>query len=107
MVAIMKLGRLQLCIDPKDLNRAIKHPKYQMLTLEELLPTLSKAKIFTVLDTKDGFHHVQLEKDSYYLTSFWTPFDRYQYLCMPNLAYLQLLKNFTGECTQSYKVYTA
>ena len=54
-----------------------------MPTLEELLPTLSKAKIFTVLDAKDGFHQVQLDRESSYLTTFWTPFGHYRYLCMP------------------------
>ena len=83
MVTIMKPGKLRLCIDPRDLNRAIKQPKYQMLTLEELLPTLSKAKIFSVLDAKDGFHQVQLDKEISYLTTFWIPFGRYRYLRMP------------------------
>jgi len=54
-VVIVKPNKLRLCIDPRDLNREIKQPKYQMPTLEEVLPTLSKAKIFTVLDAKDGF----------------------------------------------------
>ena len=54
-----------------------------MPTLEELLPTLSKAMIFTVHDAKDGFHQVQLDKESSYLTTFWTPFGRYRYLRMP------------------------
>ena len=83
MVAIKKPGKLRLCIDPRDLNKAIKRPKYQMPTLEELLPTLSKVKIFTVLDAKDGFHQVQLDEESSYLTTFWTPFGRYRYLRMP------------------------
>ena len=60
MVAIMKPGKLRLCIDPRDLNKAIKRPKYQMPMLEELLPTLTKARVFTVLDAKDGFHQVKL-----------------------------------------------
>ena len=83
MVAIRKPGKLQLCIDPRDLNKAIKRPKYQIPTLEELLPTLSKARIFTVLDAKDGFHQVKLDDASSYLTTFWTPFGCYCYLCMP------------------------
>ena len=45
MVAIRKPGKLRLCINPRDLKKAIKRPKYQMPALEELLPTLSKARI--------------------------------------------------------------
>ena len=83
MVAIMKPGKLRFCIDPRDLNRAVKRPKYQMPTLEELLPTLSKAEIFTILDAKNGFHQVQLDKEGSYLTTFQTPFGCYHYLRMP------------------------
>lgn len=54
-----------------------------MPTVEEVLPKLAKAKVFTVLDAKDGFHQVKLDKESSLLTTFWTPFGRYQYLRMP------------------------
>ena len=36
-----------------------------------------------MLDVKDGFHHVKLDDDSSYLTTFWMPFGHYSYLCMP------------------------
>ena len=87
MVAIMKLNKLQLCIDLRDLNKAIKQPKYRMPTLEEVLPTLSKAKIFTMLDAKDEFHQVKLN-NSCYLTKFWTLFGQYQYLCTYAVWYI-------------------
>ena len=54
-----------------------------MPTLEEILPTLSKAKIFTVLDAKEGFYQVKLDDNSSHLTTFCTPFGRYRYLRMP------------------------
>ena len=83
LVAVQKPGKLRVCIDPRDLNRAIKRPKYPMPTVEEVLPKLAKAKVFTVLDAKDGFHQVKLDKESSLLTTFWTPFGRYRYLRMP------------------------
>ena len=51
--------------------------------MEEILPQLAKAKIFSVLDAKDGFHQVQLDEASLYLTTFWTLFGRYRYTRMP------------------------
>ena len=83
LVAVQKPGKLRVCIDPRDLNRAIKRPKYQMPTVEEVLPKLAKAKVFTVLDAKDGVHQVKLDKESSLLTTFWTPFGWYRYLRMP------------------------
>ena len=72
-----------ICLDPQDLNKAIQGPKYQMPTLEEILPKLSKAKVFTTLDAKDGFYQIGFEKETSRKTTFWTPFGRYRYLTMP------------------------
>ena len=55
IVTIVKPGKIRVCIDPRDLNRAIRRPKYQMPTLEGILPTLAKVKLFMVLDAKDRF----------------------------------------------------
>ena len=54
-----------------------------MPTLEEVLPRLSKAKVFTTLDAKDGFYQIGLDEASSKKTTFWTPFGRYRYLRMP------------------------
>ena len=83
LVAVQKPGKLRMWIDPLDLNRAIKRPKYQMPTVVEVLLKLSRAKVFTVLDAKDGFHKVKLDNESSLLTTLWTPFGRYRYLRMP------------------------
>ena len=83
LVAVVKPHKVRLCINPRDLNKAIQRPKYQIPTLEEILPQLTQAKIFSVLDAKDGFHQVKLDTASSYLTTFWTPFGRYRYLRMP------------------------
>ena len=56
LVAVLKPGKIQVCINARYLNKAVKSPKYQIPTLEEILPQLAKAKIFSVLDAKYGFH---------------------------------------------------
>ena len=83
MVVVAKPGKIRICLDPRDLNKAIQRPKYQMPTLEEVLPRLSKAKVFTTLDAKDGFYQIGLDEASNKKTTFWTSFGRYRYLRMP------------------------
>lgn len=41
-----------------------------MLTLDDVLPTLNKAKVFSLLDVKDGFMHIKLTECSSFLTTF-------------------------------------
>ena len=38
------------CIDPRDLNQAIRHEYYPMRTIEEVAACMHNAKIFSVLD---------------------------------------------------------
>jgi transposase InsO family protein len=83
MVVVAKPNKIRICLDPKDLNKALKRPKYQMPTLDEILPKLNNAKVFTTLDAKDGFYQIVLDEASSKMTTFWTPFGRYRYLRMP------------------------
>lgn len=62
------------------LKQSLERPKYQILTLKEILPQLAKAKLFSTLDANDGFYQISLDGESSMKTAFWTPFGRWQYL---------------------------
>jgi hypothetical protein len=84
MVAVQKKdGSVRLCIDPKPLNKALKRNHYPPPDIEDLLPNLAKSKVFSVVDAKNGFWHVQLDQESSYLTTFATPWGRYRWKRMP------------------------
>lgn len=74
---------LRICLDPIPLNKALKRPNLQFVTLDEILPELGQAKVFSTVDAKKGFWHVVLDENSSKLTSFWTPFGRYRWLRLP------------------------
>jgi len=76
-------GKTRLCIDPKPPNQALKRNHYPLPVIDDLLPELSKAKVFSVVDAKNGFWHVQLDTDSSFLTTFGTPWGRYRWTQMP------------------------
>ena len=51
VVPVMKEdGSLRLCLDPKDLNKAIKRNQWYARTLDDILPELAQSKYFTVKD---------------------------------------------------------
>lgn len=83
MVIVAKPNKLRICMDPKDLNRAIKRPHYPMPTIESEISDMSKAKVFSIIDAKDGFWQIKLTDKSSYLTTFNSPFGRYRWLRMP------------------------
>lgn len=55
VVTTKKNGKVRLCIDPKPLNEALRRNHYPLPTIDDVLPLLSKARVFTVLDAKNGF----------------------------------------------------
>ena len=83
LVLVNKPDKLRICIDPQDLKKALLRPHYPLPTIEEVATRLSKAKVFSVLDAKNGFWQVQLDKESSFLTTFNTPFGRYRWLRLP------------------------
>ena len=63
-------GSLCICLDPKDLNRAVQHHHYPLPTIEGIATMLHGTKVFTIVDVKNGFWHVVLDDQSSYLTTF-------------------------------------
>ena len=76
-------GALRLCLDPKDLNQAIKRPHYFTPTLEDVLPKLNGAKCFSILDARSGYWNIKLDQESSLYTTFNSPFVRYRFLRLP------------------------
>ncbi|CAC5360352.1 unnamed protein product [Mytilus coruscus] len=84
MVTVVKSnGDVRICIDPKDLNKAISREHYPMKTVEEVVANIPNAKVFSKIDATSGFWHLKLDEDSSKLTCFNTPFGRYRFLRAP------------------------
>ena len=83
LVVAKQDGRIRLCIDPKPLNKALKRAQYYMPTIDDVLPMLAGAKVFSTVNAKDGFWHLKLDDESSKLTTFETPFGRKRWLRAP------------------------
>ena len=76
-------NKLRICLDPKDLNRAIKRPHYKTPTLDEITHQLAGSRVFSKLDARHEYWSVSLDKPSSYLTTFNSPFGRYRFERLP------------------------
>ena len=70
-------GELRICLDPKVLNTCVRIPHHYTQVLEDILPQLQGASVFTILDARSGFWNVKLDDKSKLLTTFSTPYGRY------------------------------
>ena len=82
LVVAKQDGGIRICIDPKPLNKALQHSVYYMPTIDDILPKLTNAKVFSTVDAKSAFWHLKLDDESSHLTTFETAFGRYRWLRM-------------------------
>jgi hypothetical protein len=83
MVTVIKREKIRVCIDPRDLNRAIKREHYPMKTIEEVVAGMPEAKVFSVLNATSGYWQMELNEESSKLCTFNTPFGRYRFTRLP------------------------
>ena len=75
--------KLRICLDPRNLNIAIKQEHFPMPTIEEIATRLNGAKLFSVFDASNGFWEVELDEESSMLATFNTPFSLCKWKRMP------------------------
>ncbi|KAG1040488.1 hypothetical protein G6F43_012278 [Rhizopus delemar] len=78
-----KNGDYRMVIDYRKLNAKTKKDAYPLPRIDDLLDTLGKAKVFSALDMRSGFHQVPLDEDSKELTAFTTKYGTYHYNTLP------------------------
>ena len=83
VIATKKNGDVRVCLDPRDLNRAVMRSHFKLPSREEAMAKFTGATCFSTLDATSGFWQKLLAEDSTYLCTFNTPFGRYRYLRLP------------------------
>ena len=76
-------GSLWICLEPKDLNKAIKREHHPIPTLDDITPRLHGSTLFSKLDAKHSYWNVKLDEESTLLTTFNTHKGRYKFLHSP------------------------
>ena len=78
-------GKLRICLDPKDLNKAIIHENHKAPTLEEIAHVLTGATKFSKVDSNKAFFGIHLTEEASLLTMMpsTTHLGRYRFLRVP------------------------
>ena len=80
IVAVPKKNeKIRLCIDMRRTNTAIMREKHPIPKLEEILRLLNDAKVFSKIDLREGYHQIELDKESRKITAFITHKGIFQY----------------------------
>lgn len=78
-----KNGQLRVCLDPRNLNQAIKRTHYPIPSVDVVRAKVAGARFYSTLDASSGFWMCKLSEKSSYLTTFNTPFGRYRFKRLP------------------------
>ena len=84
-------GKLRICLDPKDLNKAIICENHKAPTLKEIVHVLMEATKFSKVDGNKAFFGMHLTEEASLLTMFQHPPQQVQILMCPLLP-----KNVAG-----------
>ena len=84
MVVVPKSdGRVRICVDLTRLNKNVQRERHIIPSVEHTLAQLGGAKVLSKLDANSGFWQIKLADKSLFLTTFITPFGRFQFNRLP------------------------
>ena len=74
---------VRICIDPRDLNTALKRVHHPMVTIEEVANKLTDTVVFSTLDASSGFWQLPVDEATSKLLTFNTPWGSYRFFRLP------------------------
>ena len=76
-------GSKRLCIDYRRLNLTLIKDSFPMPRIDDLFATLGKAKFFSCLDLKSGYHQIEIAPEDREKTAFCTRNQLLEYNVLP------------------------
>ncbi|GFY35470.1 retrovirus-related Pol polyprotein from transposon 17.6 [Trichonephila clavipes] len=78
-----KDGSSRMCIDYRKLNQKLVKDKFPLPIIEDVLDILQEAKVYSTLDLRNGFFHVDVDEDCRKYTSFIVPDGQFEFNKVP------------------------
>ena len=75
-----KDGSTRLCIDYRSLNAVTVKNKYPLPRIDDLLDQLRKAKFFSKIDLRSGYHQMKIRLSDIRKTAFVTRYGQYEFI---------------------------
>jgi hypothetical protein len=73
---------LQMCVDYRPLNEVTIKNKYPLPRIDILFDQLSRARVFSKIDLRSGYHQIYIRPEDIPKTAFTTRYGLFEYLVM-------------------------
>ena len=73
---------LRLCVDYRPLNEVTIKNKYPLPQIDLLFDQLARAKVFSKIDLRSGYHQIKIKPEDIPKMTFTTRYGLYEYLVM-------------------------
>ncbi|GBP83470.1 Retrovirus-related Pol polyprotein from transposon 297 [Eumeta japonica] len=90
---------IELVVDMCRANEAIIRENHPLPTMDNLLPKMKDAKVFTKLDIKDAFHQIEIHPATRHITTFITSKGLFSRRVRPLGKYVSTIKEFRAPKT--------
>nr|AAV43845.1 putative polyprotein [Oryza sativa Japonica Group] len=76
-------GKLRMCIDYTDLNKACPKDPYPLPHIDQIVDSTAGCDLLCFLDAYSGYHQIRMAREDEEKTAFITPIGTYCYTTMP------------------------
>ncbi|XP_039684984.1 uncharacterized protein [Medicago truncatula] len=78
-----KDGKVRMCVDYRDLNKASPKDDFPLPHIDVLVDNTAKSKVFSFMDGFSGYNQIKMAPEDREKTSFITPWGTFCYRVMP------------------------
>jgi hypothetical protein len=78
-----KDGSLRLCIDYRQLNKAMIKNQYPLPRIDDLFNQMKGATLFSNIVLRSGYHQLRIKEDDVPKTTFKMRFGHYEFIVLP------------------------
>ena len=83
LFAKKKDGGLRLCIDYRMLNKNTVKDVTPLPNIAELRDRFLGAKLFTIIDLRDGYYNIRIAEEDIHKTAFQTRYGHFEFTVLP------------------------
>jgi len=80
---LKKDGKIRMCVDYRDLNKASPKDDFPLLHIDVLVDSTAKCKVFSFMDGFSGYNQIKMASEDREKTSFVTTWGAFCYIVVP------------------------